>query len=249
MKALGIIGYHHTGKTTLVTALVKALRDRGFTVSTIKDIHNQEYRADQAGTNTWKHAQAGAQSVFAQGLHDAALLFPEPLKLQDILKLQKTDYLIIEGMKDAAVPKIVCAESEEQLAELVDDTVIGISGIISNHSVSYKNLKVYCLSQDMDVLIQDVMAKSFTVLPHPDPECCSACGTDCYTLARDIVQGRRSREDCVYDGQNKTCLKVGGQEIAIVPFVQQLLSDLVLGFVKNLKDTDPDGDIQLTIKK
>jgi hypothetical protein len=42
---------------------------------------------------------------------------------------------------------------------------------------------------------------------------------------------------------------VGGQEIAIVPFVQQLLSDLVLGFVKNLKDTDPDGDIQLTIKK
>jgi molybdopterin-guanine dinucleotide biosynthesis protein B len=215
MKALGIIGYHHNGKTTLVTALVKALRDRGFTVSTIKDIHNQEYRADQAGTNTWKHAQAGAQSVFAQGLHDAALLFPEPLKLQDILKLQKTDYLIIEGMKDAAVPKIVCAESEEQLAELVDDTVIGISGIISNHSVSYKNLKVYCLSQDMDVLIQDVMAKSFTVLPHPDPECCSACGTDCYTLARDIVQAEGAGKIVCMTGKIKPASRWEGRKLPL----------------------------------
>ncbi len=37
----------------------------------------------------------------------------------------QADYLIIEGLQNAPVPKIVCAENTVQLDELIDDTCIG----------------------------------------------------------------------------------------------------------------------------
>jgi|GEM_PF-7107489 len=36
MKAIGVIGYHHTGKTTLVCALIKELTARGYKVVSIQ---------------------------------------------------------------------------------------------------------------------------------------------------------------------------------------------------------------------
>ena len=68
MKAIGVVGYHHTGKTTLATLLISALSGKGFEVASIKDIHSEKYRADKEGSNSWKHAQAGANQVFARGL-------------------------------------------------------------------------------------------------------------------------------------------------------------------------------------
>jgi len=150
-------------------------------------------------------------------------------------------------MKDAAVPKIVCADNEDQLEELLDDTCIGISGRIADKISSYKGIKVFCLSKDLDALIQTIIERSFSILPNCDPLCCSACGTSCYQMARDIVQKRRMRSDCVLDGSEKISLRIGNKEIPIVPFVQNLLYDNILAFIHNLKGVDPDGSISISI--
>ncbi len=248
MKALAVIGYHHTGKTTLVTALVKALTARGFSCATIKDIHSEAFRADTPGKNSALHIEAGAVSTFARGLHDTAMIFPKPLDLPEMLRLIEADYLIIEGMKNAAVPKLVCAESMSQLDELVDDTCIGISGLIAATAKSYKDLKVYCLQDDLDDLVNHLLATTFEILPMADPECCSACGMTCNQMAGEIVQGRKTRQDCVLDADKKVILTANGKEIVIVPFVQELLRDVLQALVKNLKGVDPNAEINLTLK-
>ncbi len=249
MKALGIIGYHHTGKTTLAVALIQALVQRGFQVASIKDIHVDRFRADQTDTNSWKHAQAGANQVFARGLHDSALILTPTPDLPQMLSLLRADWLIIEGMRDEAVPKILCAENTAQADSLLDDTVFALSGPISDNLESYQGLPVFCLQKRFPELLETVLRNAFDILPQSDPECCSACGRTCYQMAGDIVKGRAQRNDCVLDGQPALKLEVGGKPITIVPFVQKLLRDSILAFVDNLKDVDPRADIRIKIKR
>ena len=249
MKALGIIGYHQTGKTTLVTCLIRELTKKGYNVCSIKDIHSETYRSDTEGKNTFLHTQAGSQAVFAKGLYDSALLFPRPLNLKEMVSCLQADYLIIEGLQNAPVPKIVCAENTVQLDELIDDTCIGISGVIASPIKSFKGLPVFSLPDDLAVLLSTVQEKCFDILPLAEPECCSACGKDCYKMAEDIVQGRAKRSDCVLDNKEELKLWVGDREIVIVPFVQKLLKDILVAFMNNLKDIDTQGNIKLEIKR
>ncbi|PKN78474.1 MAG: molybdopterin-guanine dinucleotide biosynthesis protein MobB [Candidatus Cloacimonetes bacterium HGW-Cloacimonetes-1] len=249
MKAIGVIGYHHTGKTTTVVALLRVLRSRGFSVSSIKDIHSEAYRADKENSNSWLHAAAGSDSVFARGLYDTAQIFPHQLSYSDMLNRLNSDFLVIEGLKTAPVPKIVCAETTGQLDELIDDTTIAISGIIANDITEYKGIRVYCLTKELDELVDTVVQHAFTALPDCDPECCSRCGMSCLELAAAIVQGKATRQQCQLDMDNDLSLQVGDQDIVIVPFVQDILRDLIISFVNNLKGIDPDGDISIRIKR
>ena len=249
MKAIGVIGYHHTGKTTTVVALLRAIRSRGFSVSSIKDIHSEAFRADKENSNSWLHAEAGSDSVFARGLYDTAQIFPRQLSYADMMNRLNSDYLVIEGLKTAPVPKIVCAESIEQLEELIDDTTIAISGIIANDLIDYKGIPVYCLTTELDDLVDTVIKHAFKALPDSDPECCSRCGMSCLELAGAIVQGTSTRNQCTLDTDNNLTLQIGDKDIVIVPFVQDILRDLIISFVNNLKGIDPDGDINIKIKR
>lgn len=247
MKAIAVIGYHHTGKTTTVVNLVKELSARGYRVATIKDIHSDKFRADEPGKNSALHIEAGSLQTVARGLHDTKMVFPAPLSLNAILPHLEADFLVIEGMKDAPVPKLVCAVSAEQIAELVDETAIGISGIISSEGYTDPRLPVYNAIEDISGLCDYVIAKSFKMLPAADPKCCSRCGTTCYEMAAGIVQGTRKREDCVLDSANSIYLKVGGKEIQIVPFVQDILRDSIMAVLKNLRDIPDGGEIEIRI--
>jgi molybdopterin-guanine dinucleotide biosynthesis protein B len=248
VKALGIIGYHHTGKTTLATFIISRLWEMGFKVNSIKDIHNEAYRADAEGTNSWKHAKAGSSRVLAIGTKDAALVITPQPDLKSALPLFDCDWLIVEGLKDAALPRIVCATSEDQLAELVDDRCIGISGPVAESISHYRGLPCFCLQRDAGTLMDTVLAKTFKILPQSDPECCSVCGSDCNTMAGNIVQGKAGRSDCVLDASAKIQLFVNDRPVTIVPFVQNIIQDTVRALVGNLKDIDPDGAVRLEIK-
>jgi molybdopterin-guanine dinucleotide biosynthesis adapter protein len=249
MKALGIIGYHHTGKTTLAVALIRHLTNKGYKVASIKDIHNEAYRADKEGSNSWKHAEAGAGQVFARGQKDAALILNPAPDLPQIISLLRADWLIIEGMKHAAVPKIICAETTDQIDELWDETVIAISGPIAENIKSYKDLPVVCLERQSEGLFALVEQKVFDILPQSEPDCCSACSKTCSQMAADIVQGRAQRTDCIQDTANSLTLKIGSDTIQIVPFVQNILRDNILAFVQNLKDIPALGDININIRR
>jgi len=249
MKAFAVIGYHHTGKTTVVTELIKSLAAKGYKVATIKDIHNEAYHADTEGTNTWKHINAGSAMTFAKGLYDSALIFPTPLSLRGMISILNCDYLIIEGMKEVPVPKILCVENTDQLKELFDDTVFAISGKFAATKPGWQEPPVFDVFKDCDGLTNLIIEKVFELLPDSDPECCKDCGLTCYEMAGAILKGERQRSDCKTDNPLQVNLSIDGKPITIVPFVQNILRDLIKGFVANLKDANPEGDIKIEIKQ
>ena len=62
MRVFGLAGWSGSGKTTLMTRLIPALIRRGITVSTLKHAHH-DFDIDQAGKDSWRHREAGAQEV------------------------------------------------------------------------------------------------------------------------------------------------------------------------------------------
>ena len=248
MKAIGVFGYHHTGKTTLATMLISALKERGYEVAAIKDIHNENYHSDKEGSNSWRLAEAGANPVFAKGLYDAALIFHSAPELPDMLHFLNADWLVIEGFQEAALPKILCAESLGQIKELWDPTVIAISGEISQTLQNYQDTPVIDFKTDFNRILNLVLEKAFDILPQSDPECCSACGKTCYQMTIDILQGKAKREDCVLDNHNSISISIGGKPLTIVPFVQNLFRDTIIAMISNLKGVNPSQDIEIRIK-
>ena len=247
MKIFSVAGYHHTGKTTVVVNLIKELRKRGYTVASIKDIHAENFSMEKIGSNSWKHWEASQNTVFARGLKETYQIWHEQLSLQEMLSKLDTDWVVVEGMKSAALPRIICAQDESQLDELLDDTVFAISGKFANQKNSYKNLPVFEVEKDISALTDLVEKKVFSVLPLPKDECCGECGLSCYEMTGAILQGKRSREECRTDRRLKVKIQLNGKQLDIVPFVQNTLKDIILAYLQNLKGFKKDSKISIEI--
>lgn len=110
MKAIGIVGYSNTGKTTLIEKLIPLLRARGLTVSAIKHAHHG-FDMDRPGKDSWRYRDAGAgQVLIATGKRWALLTeTPEaPAALDDLLaRLAPVDLVIVEGFRsEGSIPRI-----------------------------------------------------------------------------------------------------------------------------------------------
>lgn len=109
MKIISVVGFKKTGKTTLVEHLVSALSKRG-SVGTIKHLH--EHRINTPGTDTWKHANAGADVVVAV-TPDELVKFSKDNNLTkaiDELANEGMDFAVVEGFKESRLPKIALGD-------------------------------------------------------------------------------------------------------------------------------------------
>lgn len=235
MKVFSVAGYHHTGKTTTVVELIRELRRRGHTVQSIKDIHAEKFTMEKVDSNSWKHWEASGDTVIARGLQETYQIWHRRLNLNEMLEHLSADFIVVEGIKSAALPRILCASSEAQLEELLNGTVFAISGKYANDHDIYKGLPVLDSVKDVKQLADLVEQKVFPVLPQADPDCCTACGTDCFGMVVDILAGRKQRSDCRTDRKLDISLAVNDREIKIVPFVQNILRDVILSLTRNLK--------------
>lgn len=110
MKIYGVTGWKNAGKTGLMERLVSEISGRGYSVSTIKHAHHA-FDVDQAGTDSFRHRQAGAKEVLLASGHRVALMqelrgAAEP-SLSDLLaRLSPVDLVLIEGYKREPHPKI-----------------------------------------------------------------------------------------------------------------------------------------------
>lgn len=120
-------GFSKTGKTTTVTSLVSELKRRGYTVGTIKDIHFMEFEADVPGTDTYRHAEAGARRVTARGLRSTSIIIDQHMDIDEILKYYKEDFLIIEGDCGIKSPTIITAKTVHDIEEKLSDDAIAVS--------------------------------------------------------------------------------------------------------------------------
>lgn len=117
MKVISVVGYKKSGKTALVSALVRNLSGLG-TVGTVK--HMGEQRLNPADTDTGRHFDAGADVVIGITGTEAAgtelVSFSRNFNLEhalDQLCDQGIDFAVVEGFKESKLPKIVIGDLQE----------------------------------------------------------------------------------------------------------------------------------------
>ena len=127
------IGWHNSGKTTVVCEVVRNLKNKGLRVGTIKSSSEQAVRFDQAGTDTFKHRNAGADRVMfvapdqmvLQGAHEG----------QSLIELagqffSDMDIVIGEGFKNA--DNVMKIEVTRGTLQPLHTVVSGVIAVVSD---------------------------------------------------------------------------------------------------------------------
>jgi len=102
VRVAAIVGSSGSGKTTLIERLIRAARERGLTVSTIKHTHHHAIELDTPGKDSHRHRVAGASEVIVASDSGWARLAasPVPASLQILLgQLRPVDLVLVEGFK------------------------------------------------------------------------------------------------------------------------------------------------------
>lgn len=230
MKIVSVAGTKKTGKTTLVTRLVRELVKRDFKVGTIKNTHS---KLDIEGKDTWKHREAGAQLVVGVG-EETVFIVDQELKLDDIIRkiecLSELDYLVMEGFKKSPYAKIATSDLPGPLvlarveAEKVDEN-------------------------DLKSLADLVETRTFGLLANMD---CQECGfSSCQEMSKAVVQGKTNEDVCVMKKLENVVLSIDGKKVPLNPFVQKFVKNTFMGMVSSIKigaDEIQDKKIELLIQ-
>lgn len=246
MKILTVNGITRSGKTTTVEAIIKELKKRKYSVGSIKDIHFEAFTMDRENTNTFRHHQAGADMVVAKGVHETDVLIYKALDIERIFDFFDHDWLICEGVENANIPKIITGCETFDVESKLDDTTIAISGVISNQNQDYNNLKVYHYEKDIKDLADYLEKVVPHRLPNMDPKCCLACNMTCHEM---LVHHLKNPDDKQCELLNQdVSVTVNGKELTMVPFVQKLVRNAVVGVISELDGYKENADIKVEFK-
>lgn len=104
---VSIVGKSKSGKTTLIAKLIPELKRRGYRVGIIKHAFH-EFEIDKKGKDSWKHKQAGAETVMVSA--PRTLTMVKDYQGENLDALQKyfedMDIIITEGFKKENKPQI-----------------------------------------------------------------------------------------------------------------------------------------------
>jgi molybdopterin-guanine dinucleotide biosynthesis protein B len=109
-RLIGLAGWSGAGKTTLIAAVIPALRARGVTVSTVKHAHHA-FDIDKPGKDSYVHREAGASEVLIVSSQRFALMHElrgeeEPPLGALLHRLAPVDLVLVEGFKRDSHPKL-----------------------------------------------------------------------------------------------------------------------------------------------
>jgi molybdopterin-guanine dinucleotide biosynthesis protein B len=236
MKAIGIVGYKNSGKTTLTHALARELTGRGHQVAVIK---HTSHPLDLAGKDTAILGESAGQVAIISP-QEAGIFWKKPLSLEDVIPHLEADIILVEGFKAAKTfPKIVCLRGEPDDQDLFDGLAICAVGPADQ----VEEMDVPFLGRNEVGQIADLVERKTFKLPGLD---CSECGHEtCYELAREIVAGTGSVEDCV-SLRPATEVKIDGQIMPIKSFVSDIVRSTILGLLSPLKGFRK-GKIEISI--
>lgn len=126
---LSIVGKSESGKTTLIEKLIPALRRKGYHIGIVKHAHHG-FEMDRKGKDSYRHRQAGADTVMIASPGQVAMIKDVPGEcLDDLIHFfSDMDLLITEGFKRDRAPKIEVfrAERHTQPACLENDTLVAM---------------------------------------------------------------------------------------------------------------------------
>ena len=131
------IGYHDSGKTTLVSQVVAHLKTLGYCVAVIKSSNESGVVFDRENTDTFKHRQAGADSVLFVG-PDQMVLQTGPSDHSIVTLAHRyfgdADIVIGEGFKHAR--KVSKIEVRRNADQDLRQEVHGVIAVVTELDIS-----------------------------------------------------------------------------------------------------------------
>ncbi|MGL4848701.1 MAG: molybdopterin-guanine dinucleotide biosynthesis protein B [Clostridium sp.] len=128
----------NVGKTTLIVGVIKELKERGFSVGTIKH-HSHSIDLDKKGKDTYRHREAGASEICMVAKGRTIMTIEKELSLEEAIKLfSDKDFIIVEGYKKSDLYKIEVFNSK-----------------LSTKIISEKE-KLICVASDIEIKIDDI---------------------------------------------------------------------------------------------
>ncbi|HIE12244.1 MAG TPA: molybdopterin-guanine dinucleotide biosynthesis protein B [Desulfotomaculum sp.] len=125
VPAVGVVGRSKAGKTRLIEGVVKELSRAGYRTAVLK--HTRHAIRDAAGKDTFRFMQAGAIKTALAGPGGAYYFQAEgepPLGTVIGLLEDGADIIIVEGYKDALLPQIRVADTDDEPE--VDERTIAV---------------------------------------------------------------------------------------------------------------------------
>lgn len=135
---VSVVGKSNSGKTTFIIKLIAELKARGLKVAILKhNVHG--FEIDHPGKDTYRHAEAGADTVAIASKHKLAIIqsLEEERPVEDIVTqiAPGHDLVLTEGYKRGPYPKIEVSRrghsdelisSKQELIALVTDNTFAI---------------------------------------------------------------------------------------------------------------------------
>lgn len=128
---IGFAAYSGTGKTTLITKIVRELKNQGYRVCVIKhDAHR--FEIDREGKDSWRFAQAGADMTILSSSEKTAVIEQRERSFSQVAAMaHDVDLILVEGYKQEDIPRIgICRKAtgkglphpaEDYIAIVTDD--------------------------------------------------------------------------------------------------------------------------------
>ncbi len=223
MKAVGVIGYKKSGKTTLIIRLSQELSRIGYSVAILKHASGN---IDFPSTDTSKF-RAHAGFVSAISSKESEIILKGRKRIEDILTYVDCDIVLVEGFKkEKTFPKIVCIRKEGEEKELFD----GLQLFTASFEASISDYNI--LNDDHIKKMASIVTERSFKLPNLN---CGHCGYEsCYELAKEILRGKESIDKCVSLNPSIS-IKVGGAEFPLNPFMSNLFKNSFLAMLSSLK--------------
>jgi molybdopterin-guanine dinucleotide biosynthesis protein B len=159
MRVFGVVGRRNSGKTHLVTRLVRLASSRGLRTSTLKHAHHA-FDVDQPGKDSWLHREAGAHEVLVASGARWALLHElraaaEPPLAELLTRLSPCDLVLVEGFKREVQARLEVyrASCGQSPLALEDD---GICAVATDDAAIFRSRPaVRCLPLDDESAVLD----------------------------------------------------------------------------------------------
>ncbi|KIX14542.1 molybdopterin-guanine dinucleotide biosynthesis protein B [Dethiosulfatarculus sandiegensis] len=164
LPLLGFCGFSNSGKTTLVSAVVRELTAYGLKVAVIKHHgHPEGLIRPEELKDTDKFSRAGAESVAL--VHEKGILLEtrsDPKDLAPALVAAKYfkdhDFVLVEGFKKASIPKIEVVAPGKEPHLLGEKTLLALARRAPLEK-SFQGLPV--LDADQPVMVAKFILKAF----------------------------------------------------------------------------------------
>jgi molybdopterin-guanine dinucleotide biosynthesis protein B len=114
MLVLGFYGYSDSGKTYLVTQILRELRQRGTGAAAVKI--SSKPTIDSEGKDTMAYLEAGAEVVVANCTESTVFITPSHTELAAILQhleAHEPEVVLVEGLRDSRFPKVAVGDVEQ----------------------------------------------------------------------------------------------------------------------------------------